>query len=180
VAPVSERARKLHQGAFVFDAHVHVINRQFYQGGDIDQRFPNEQVDWPRAREGGLDAMFFSLFVAESYYPGRCETKQALRLADLALRQLEKNRDVIELALNAPDIEGITQRWKMAAVLREDHVALGSDFDDGPTLPIGMRDIRDLPMLTDAMLRRGCSEQRIGNFLGGNLLRVFRQITEKT
>jgi membrane dipeptidase len=43
-----------------------------------------------------------------------------------------------------------------------------------------MRDVRDLPMITDAMLRRGYSEERIRKFLGGNLLRVFRQITEKT
>ncbi len=61
----------------------------------------------------------------------------------------------------------------------EDHVMLGSDFDGGPTLPRGMRDIRDLPMLTDAMLKRGWSEQRIRKFLGGNLLRVVRQVTEK-
>ena len=58
-------------------------------------------------------------------------------------------------------------------LIGEDHVALGSDFDGGPTLPRGMRDIRDLPMLTEAMLRRGYSEQRIRKFLGGNLLRVF-------
>jgi membrane dipeptidase len=62
----------------------------------------------------------------------------------------------------------------------EDHVSLGSDFDGGPPLPRGMRDVRDLPMITDAMLRRGYSEERIRKFLGGNLLRVFRQITEKT
>jgi membrane dipeptidase len=61
----------------------------------------------------------------------------------------------------------------------EDHVMLGSDFDGGPTLPRGMRDIRDVPMLTDAMLKRGWSEQRIRKFLGGNLLRVVRQVTEK-
>ena len=61
----------------------------------------------------------------------------------------------------------------------EDHVMLGSDFDGGPTLPRGMRDIRDLPMLTDAMLKQGWSEQRIRKFLGGNLLRVVRQVTEK-
>jgi membrane dipeptidase len=61
----------------------------------------------------------------------------------------------------------------------EDHVALGSDFDGSPPLPRGVRDIRDLPMITDAMLRRGYSEARIRKFLGGNLLRVFRQITEK-
>ena len=45
-------------------------------------------------------------------------------------------------------------------------------------LPRGMRDVSDLPMITDAMLRRGYSEERIRKFLGGNLLRVFRQITE--
>ena len=64
-------------------------------------------------------------------------------------------------------------------IVGEDHVALGSDFDGGPPLPRGMRDIRDLPLITDAMLRRGYSEDRIRKFLGGNLLRVFRQITEK-
>jgi membrane dipeptidase len=34
-------------------------------------------------------------------------------------------------------------------------------------------------MITEAMVRRGWSEQRIRKFLGGNLLRVVRQITEK-
>jgi membrane dipeptidase len=61
----------------------------------------------------------------------------------------------------------------------EDHVSLGSDFDGGPPLPREMRDIRDLPLITEAMLRRGYSEERIRKFLGGNLFRVFRQITEK-
>jgi membrane dipeptidase len=61
----------------------------------------------------------------------------------------------------------------------EDHVMLGSDFDGGPILPRGMRDVRDLPMLTDAMLKRRWSESRIRKFLGGNLLRVVREITER-
>ena len=61
----------------------------------------------------------------------------------------------------------------------EDHIALGTDLDGGPTLPRGMRDVRDLPLITEAMLRRGYSEARIRKFLGGNLLRVFRQVTEK-
>jgi membrane dipeptidase len=61
----------------------------------------------------------------------------------------------------------------------DDHVALGRDFDGGPTPPRGVRDIRDLAMITDAMLRRGYSEERIRKFLGGNLLRVFAQVTGK-
>jgi membrane dipeptidase len=40
-----------------------------------------------------------------------------------------------------------------------------------------MRDIRDLAMITDAMLRRGYSNARIRKFLGGNLMRVFREVT---
>jgi len=61
----------------------------------------------------------------------------------------------------------------------EDHVALGSDFDGGPTPPRGVSDISDLPLLTDAMLRRGYSETRIRKFLGGNWMRVLRQVTEE-
>jgi membrane dipeptidase len=59
----------------------------------------------------------------------------------------------------------------------EDHVAIGTDFDGGPTLARGMRDVRDLPMITEAMLRRGYSEERIDKFWGGNLLRFFREAT---
>ena len=50
---------------------------------------------------------------------------------------------------------------------------LGSDWDGGPTLPKGMRDISDLPQLTGAMLRRVWSEQRIRKFMGLNLRRVL-------
>jgi len=111
------RARALHRDAFVFDAHVHVVNRQFYGGGDMGQRLPDGQVDLPRLREGGYDALFFSLFVPEEYYPSRFETKQVLRLYAAAREQLEKNRDTIELARNGDDIDRIHAAGRIAAVL---------------------------------------------------------------
>jgi membrane dipeptidase len=82
-----------------------------------------------------------------------------------------------DIRLTVDEWVGVVDR--AVQMVGEDHVALGSDFDGGPPLPRGMRDIRDLPMITDAMLRRGYSEERIRKFLGGNLLGVFRQITEK-
>ena len=88
----SARRRTLHQDAFVFDAHVHVVNRQFYHGGDMGQRVDDGQFDLMRAKEGGLDAMFFSLFVTEQYYPARLETKQVIRLIDAAYAQLDRTR----------------------------------------------------------------------------------------
>lgn len=361
---------------FTFDAHVHVINRQLYHGGDIGDRVSDGQFDLARARQAGVNALFFSLFVTEEYYPRHYETKQALRLMDLALSQIAKHRESVELALNAADIDRIVRSGKIAAVLDmegsidlegdpgvlrqfynlglrayqlsahnaqngyadtcaapplwhginergkalieemnrlgmvinvshasddaisqaidvssdpvvathhglrefndiprnmpewllkklaakggligfhignefhnrkvfdwrtrhagkpfwdtarvnasnlsieeidrivapqfpmvgsdapdelkftvddwlrvtgraielvgEDHVILGTDFDGGPTLPLPMRDISDLPLLTAAMYRQGYSGERVAKIMGGNLLRVFRQIT---
>ena len=380
VAQISDRARALHKSALVFDAHIHAIEREFYNGGDIGQRKSDGQFDLPRAREGGLGAMFFSFYVTEDYYPGRFETKQALRLIDACITQIQANSGTIEIAHNATEIEKIHASGKIAALLDiegsfdldgdpaimrnfyrlglrsmqlsahnwqndyadsccsgtfknnglnergrawvreanrlgmvinvshasddaisqtidistdpviathhglrqindiprtmpdwllkklaskggvmgfqignefhnrkvfdwvtahagkpfwdtkaihdrapmtifeidtlvahgfpmaganvpddikltvdgwvdvvdkaiqmvgEDHVALGTDFDGGPTPPRGMRDVSDLPQITDAMVRRGYSDQRIRKFLGGNLLRVIRRITEK-
>jgi len=375
---ISARARSVHQRAFVFDAHVHALDREFYYGGSMGDQKPNGHWDLVRAREGGEDAFFCSIYVPEEYYPSRFETRQALRRMDHALRQLHENHSKVELALNAADIDRIRAKGKMAAVLDiegsydldgdlgvlrdlhalglrsaqisahnwnqnyadsccstakndgltahgrelihemnrlgmlinishssddtisqildisdrpvvathhglrsvndiprnmsdelmkkladkggvfcfqigsefhylreykwltaergktffdtasipdrvkgksiyevdalmapsfpmkgatvpdsvamavddwvgvvdraiqligEDHVGFGSDFDGGPTLAKGMRDVRDLPMVTDAMLRRGYTEERIKKFWGGNLLRAFRQIT---
>src|SRR3954464_1423258 len=110
VAPqLSDPAKRLHQDALVLDAHVHVVDRQFYHGGDMGQRVDDGQFDLVRAKEGGLDAMFFSLFVTEQYYPARLETKQTLRLIDAAYEQLAKNKDKIELAFNASDVERISK-----------------------------------------------------------------------
>src|SRR5205085_1325433 len=81
-----------------------------------------------------------------------------------------------DIRLTVDEWVGVVDR--AIGLIGEDHVALGSDFDGGPPLPRGMRDVRDLPMVTDAMLRRGYSEERIRKFLGGNLLRVFREITQ--
>jgi membrane dipeptidase len=102
---------------FTFDAHVHAINRQFYHGGDIGDRMNDGQFDLPRAKQGGVNALFFSLFVTEEYYPQHFETKQALRLMDLALRQIQTNNKTIEVALNGSDIDRIVGSGKIAAVL---------------------------------------------------------------
>ena len=377
---ISERAKALHGSALVFDGHVHAVDRECYHGGDIGERKTDGQFDLSRAREGGLGALFFSVFVPEDYYPARFETKQGLRMVDCAIQQISRNGNTIELARNASEIERIRREGRMAALLDvegsfdldgdpavlrqmyhlgvrsvqlsahnwtsnfadsccsapkwhglndrgrawvremnrlgmvinvshasdeaiaqaieisadpvvathhglrsvndiprnmpdalvqklaakggvigfqlgnefhnrkafdwrtahagkafwdtqdvvargtkltiaeldrvvapqfpmipaaipeeirmtvdewvgvveraiqlvgEDHVSLGSDFDGGPPLPRGMRDVRDLPLLTDAMLRRGYSEERIRKFLGGNLLRVLHRVTEK-
>lgn len=58
-----------------------------------------------------------------------------------------------------------------------DHVGLGSDFD-GADMPDGMEDCSKLPKITEALMRKGYSDDDIRKILGGNLLRVMKQ-TEK-
>lgn len=107
----------LHRNAFVMDGHIHVMTRELLMKTDIGQRYPDGTVDLPRAKEGGVDAMFFSVYTPEHYYPGRFETKNTFRVVNLALDQIEMNSQVIELALTASDIESINKKGKIAAFL---------------------------------------------------------------
>jgi len=65
----------------------------------------------------------------------------------------------------------------IAKVAGVDHVGLGSDFDgvSGAT-PAGIDSAADLPKITQALLDRGYSAEDIHKILGGNLLRVFREV----
>src|SRR5207249_9928608 len=65
----------------------------------------------------------------------------------------------------------------IAKVAGVDHVGLGSDFDgvSGAT-PQGIDSAADLPKITQALLDRGYSAEGIHKILGGNLMRVFREV----
>jgi membrane dipeptidase len=67
----------------------------------------------------------------------------------------------------------------IAKVAGIDHVGLGSDFDgvSGAT-PQGIDSAADLPKITQALLDRGYSAGDIHKILGGNLMRVFRQVEQ--
>ena len=71
----------------------------------------------------------------------------------------------------------IDQIDHVAKVAGVDHVGLGSDFDgvSGAT-PQGIDSAADLPKITQALLDRGYSVSDIHKILGGNLMRVFRDV----
>ena len=117
MSPQSKLVPDLHRKAFVMDGHVHVMTRELLMKTDIGQRYMDGTVDLPRAKEGGVDAMFFSVYTPENYYPGRFETKNTFRVVNIALDQIKKNNSMFELALTASDIERINKKGKMAAFL---------------------------------------------------------------
>jgi membrane dipeptidase len=60
-------------------------------------------------------------------------------------------------------------------VMGADHVGLGADWDGGGGV-IGMEDIAALPRISARLRREGVSEADIAKIMGGNLLRVMRQV----
>jgi membrane dipeptidase len=71
-------------------------------------------------------------------------------------------------------IDHIDHIVKVAGI---DHVGLGSDFDGvSGQLPQGLDSPADIPKITQALLDRGYSAEDIRKILGGNLLRVFREV----
>src|SRR5215510_5628207 len=64
----------------------------------------------------------------------------------------------------------------IAKVAGIDHVGLGSDFDGVTSLPEGIDSVADLPKITQALVQRGYTREQIDKILGGNFMRVMREV----
>ncbi|MBZ5533048.1 MAG: dipeptidase [Acidobacteriia bacterium] len=64
----------------------------------------------------------------------------------------------------------------VAKVAGVDHVGLGSDFDGVTSLPQGIDSVADLPKITEALYQRGYSREDLLKILGGNFMRVMRDV----
>jgi len=60
-----------------------------------------------------------------------------------------------------------------------DHVGLGSDFDGvDDMVPAGMEDVSKIPALAAGLMERGFTDEQILKILGGNTLRVMREVEQ--
>ena len=60
-----------------------------------------------------------------------------------------------------------------------EHVGIGSDFDGvGDSLPEGMKDVSYYPALIEALLKREYTVDNIKAIMGGNLMRVWREVED--
>jgi membrane dipeptidase len=58
-----------------------------------------------------------------------------------------------------------------------EHVGIGSDFDGvGDSLPENMKDVSYYPVLVEELLKREYPVETIRGIMGGNLLRVWREV----
>jgi len=144
------------------------------------------------AKNGGVvQVNFFNAFIDEDYRKAseaQAKEREAAvndaiakqKAAGKTVTYLDSDRIEREWAAKIPRpplkalIDHIDHIAKVAGI---DHVGLGSDFDgvSGAT-PQGINSAADLPKITQALLDRGYSAEDIHKILGGNTLRVFREV----
>jgi membrane dipeptidase len=111
-------AQTIHRRAIAIDMHADTVQRMLDEQVDISQRLPEGHFDSVRAREGGLDAQFFSIWVEPQLFGGG--GPGAIRRADLQIeavkRFVEKHPESWEIATTADDIRRIAGAGKLAAL----------------------------------------------------------------
>jgi membrane dipeptidase len=144
------------------------------------------------AKNGGVvDVNFYSGFVDEDYRkasePIGKQAAEAVKAYEDKMKAEGKPIPYTEIdriehgyaeKIPRPPFKSLIDHFDhIAKVAGIDHVGLGSDFDgvSGQT-PQGMNSAADLPKITQALLDRGYSADDIKKILGGNVLRVFRQV----
>jgi membrane dipeptidase len=113
---VSEKARKLHFSSIVIDTHDDTTQR--FLDGDFDLGVRNKlgSVDIPRMKEGGLDAIFFSIWIP-SKVTGPEAVKRAIDQIDAAREQVREHSGDLTLATTADEIREARKQGKIAALI---------------------------------------------------------------
>jgi membrane dipeptidase len=140
--------------------------------------------------DGVIQINFYSAFIDQAYNSAQQKIDTQMTAAVEAARRarakegqrltwVEEVRILrkYSASLPTPSFERIADHIDHAAQVGGiDHVGLGSDFDGINSAPRGMEDVSKLPDLVVELARRGYSEEELIKILGGNLLRVMRQV----
>ena len=109
-------AARLHTRALVVDTHADTPQRMVFQGFDLGSRDSRGHVDIPRMREGGLDAVFFSIWVP-SRITGAEAVRRALRQIDAVREQVRRHPNDLALVTTASAIRAAVGQGKIAVLM---------------------------------------------------------------
>lgn len=114
---VSERARRLHERALVIDTHDDTTQRLIHDKQfDIAARNTEGSIDIPRMRDGGLDALFFSIWMTGDV-TGPQAVKQALQQIDRVRETARRHPQDLLLATTAADIRRAAAQRRIAVLM---------------------------------------------------------------
>jgi membrane dipeptidase len=113
---ISERAHKLHFSSIVLDTHDDTTQRFFSKDYDIGKQNAEGHVDIPRMREGGMNAIFFSIWI-DGRIMGPAAVEKALDQIDAVRENVKKYSKDMVLARTADDVRRAHAQGKIAALM---------------------------------------------------------------
>jgi len=129
----------------------------------------------PRMIDDVLALATRPVVVSHTGVKGTCE--HIRNLSDEHVRRIAATGGVIgigywDAAICDVSVAGIVRAIQHAVqIAGVDHVGLGSDYDGATETPF---DTSGVPLITEALLQAGFTEEDVGKIMGGNVLRVLQ------
>ncbi len=114
--PISDQARELHFSSLVVDTHDDTTQRLYWEHFVLETHSDIGQIDIPRMREGGLGAIFFSLW-SPGTLTGGAGVQRALDLIDAVREQVASHPNDLMLATTAEDVRRAHAEGKIAVLM---------------------------------------------------------------
>lgn len=151
---------------------------------DHPRNVPDDVLELTAKNGGVVMINFYSYFVHPDLVPYRLERS---KVSDELEEKFPDDDEKVKAELrrwelkNRPDVvcdvhDVVDHIEHVIQVAGIDHVGIGADFDGVDALPMQLEDVAAYPVLTQVMLDRGYDEDAIRQVLGGNLMRVLRQM----
>jgi membrane dipeptidase len=116
LAATQDRASDLHRRSLVLDTHADTTQQMIYESFDLGARASQGHVDIPRMREGGLDAVFFSIWMPGTL-SGPDVVKRSLRQIDAVREQVRRHPQDLVLATTAVEVRKAQEQGKIAVLM---------------------------------------------------------------
>jgi len=173
-----EKARKIHQQAWVFDAHCDTICKIVNEHYSLEERKKIGHLDIPRMKEGGIGVQIFAVFIEDIYKPDR-SLKRALQLISSLYQEIEQNHLHISLVYNFNQLKEARRMGKIAAILSIE----GGEVLEGELGILGILYTLGVRLLTLTWNQRnqiadGVGESRTGGGLTNFGIEVIEQMNK--
>ena len=127
-----KKAKELSQKFIITDGHIDLPWRLHKNGyEDVSVRTPGGDFDYVRAKQGGLDAPFMSIYVPATYQVTGGAKEMALELMNSVKRITTDHPDKFEMAYSISDVERIFNEGKIALPMgMENGAPIEGDLDN--------------------------------------------------
>jgi membrane dipeptidase len=118
---LADKAARIHKSVLTIDTHSDTPMNLSHDGFDVgkrnDQAVTGTKVDFPRMKEGGLDAQFFAVFISQG--PRNPEgdknaKKKALEILEAIRESVKANANQASIALKPDDAYELKKQGKRA------------------------------------------------------------------